>query len=171
MVLYDKIVNPKTNRKVNINSKLGRNILKQYLNYSQGGAKNKAICQNLKNKTCEDYNYEFKDVWGTSNFCQLTGDEDEMPKSGTAITVNHNTRLLNNCNTNDFQNHKLDCSWVPDKGCINANTFFGRYEDTEPEEQYEKAEQAEKENLKELEQYIKNPVLLKSKNKILETGW
>ena len=28
--MYSKIVNPKTNRKVNINSKLGKNILKNY---------------------------------------------------------------------------------------------------------------------------------------------
>jgi len=37
--MFAKIINPRTNRKVNINSKLGRNILKKYLIYlNKGGA-------------------------------------------------------------------------------------------------------------------------------------
>ena len=38
--MYDKIVNPKTGRKVNINGKLGRQILRNYLDVLQGGAPN-----------------------------------------------------------------------------------------------------------------------------------
>lgn len=36
--MYTKIVNPKTGRKVNIKSRLGRKILKNYLVFSHGGA-------------------------------------------------------------------------------------------------------------------------------------
>ena len=36
--MYSKIVNPKTGRKVNINSKLGKTIIQNYINYSLGGA-------------------------------------------------------------------------------------------------------------------------------------
>ena len=38
--MYDKIMNPKTGRKVNINGKLGRQILRNYLDVLQGGARN-----------------------------------------------------------------------------------------------------------------------------------
>lgn len=36
--MYNKIVNPRTNRKVNINSKLGKYILKKYLSFIDGGS-------------------------------------------------------------------------------------------------------------------------------------
>ena len=36
--MYDKIVNPKTGRKVTINGKIGREILKNYILFSNGGA-------------------------------------------------------------------------------------------------------------------------------------
>ena len=36
--MYSKIVNPKTGRKVNIKSKLGKTIIQNYINYSDGGA-------------------------------------------------------------------------------------------------------------------------------------
>mgnify|MGYP006142185123 FL=1 len=36
---YSKIVNPKTGRKVSISGRIGREILKQYLNVLTGGAK------------------------------------------------------------------------------------------------------------------------------------
>lgn len=36
--MYNKIVNPSTNRKVNINSKLGKYILKKYLSFIDGGS-------------------------------------------------------------------------------------------------------------------------------------
>ena len=38
--MYNRIINPKTNRKVNINSKLGKYILKKYLFFINGGATN-----------------------------------------------------------------------------------------------------------------------------------
>ena len=39
---YSKIVNPKTGRKVSISGRLGREILKQYLNVLTGGTPKKA---------------------------------------------------------------------------------------------------------------------------------
>ena len=36
--MYSKIVNPKTGRKVSIKSKLGKTIIQNYINYSDGGA-------------------------------------------------------------------------------------------------------------------------------------
>tara|TARA_B110000908_G_C10188954_1_gene419497 strand:+ start:555 stop:1121 length:567 start_codon:yes stop_codon:yes gene_type:complete len=42
-MLYNQVINPKTGRKVNINGKLGRQILMNYLNVLQGGA---SICTN-----------------------------------------------------------------------------------------------------------------------------
>ena len=35
--MYNKIVNPKTNRKVFINSKLGKNIILNYINFNKLG--------------------------------------------------------------------------------------------------------------------------------------
>lgn len=35
--MWSKIVNPKTGRKVNINSKIGKNIIKNYINHQNGG--------------------------------------------------------------------------------------------------------------------------------------
>ena len=35
--MYTKIINPETNRKVSINSKLGRKILTNYLSILKGG--------------------------------------------------------------------------------------------------------------------------------------
>jgi len=36
--MYNKIVNPKTGRQVNINSNLGKKILTKYINYMDGGS-------------------------------------------------------------------------------------------------------------------------------------
>lgn len=53
--MYNKIVNPKTNRKVHINSNLGKNILKNYLSKLCGGgavSKDKES-ENTKHSKCE----------------------------------------------------------------------------------------------------------------------
>tara|TARA_B110000211_G_scaffold158151_1_gene179009 strand:+ start:3620 stop:3805 length:186 start_codon:yes stop_codon:yes gene_type:complete len=38
--MYTKVVNPKTGRKVAITSRLGKQIIKNYLNYLRGGRVN-----------------------------------------------------------------------------------------------------------------------------------
>jgi len=46
--MYNYIINPKSNRKISIYNKLGRNILLNYLNISNGGVtKNKIIIVKL----------------------------------------------------------------------------------------------------------------------------
>ena len=52
--MYNTIINPITNRKININSKLGINIIKKYLDQLLiGGAKNKEFCEiNGKTNRC-----------------------------------------------------------------------------------------------------------------------
>lgn len=52
--MYNTIINPITNRKINIKSKLGINIIKKYLNQLLiGGAKNKEFCEmNIKTNRC-----------------------------------------------------------------------------------------------------------------------
>ena len=49
--MYNKIVNPKTGRKVNINGKIGREILRNYILFSNGGAAPiyKKKCRSKKN--------------------------------------------------------------------------------------------------------------------------
>merc|ERR1711871_61565 len=45
-MLYNQIFNPLTRRKVNINSKLGRNILNNYINHLNGGTLKRANFHN-----------------------------------------------------------------------------------------------------------------------------
>ena len=42
-MLYHKIVNPETGRSVNINSKLGKRIIKKYINNQSGGGGNNSV--------------------------------------------------------------------------------------------------------------------------------
>ena len=42
-MVYNFIINPKTNRKVNVNSRLGQSIIKQYLQQS-GGRRKRSVC-------------------------------------------------------------------------------------------------------------------------------
>ena len=42
-MVYNFIINPKTNRKVNVNSRLGQSIIKQYLQQS-GGKRKRSVC-------------------------------------------------------------------------------------------------------------------------------
>tara|TARA_B110000971_G_C19818812_1_gene412378 strand:- start:88 stop:423 length:336 start_codon:yes stop_codon:yes gene_type:complete len=63
---YSKIVNPKTGRKVSINGRIGREILKQYLNVLTGGAslKRESGIRFTKNENekqwCNDMNKEIE---------------------------------------------------------------------------------------------------------------
>jgi len=52
--MYNSIINPITNRKVNIDGPLGRSILKNYLNYLQKGGS----VSELKNLFNQIRNYE-----------------------------------------------------------------------------------------------------------------
>ena len=52
--MYNKIVNPNTNRLVNINSKLGKTILKNYVIYNIGGSSSDST-------SVEDDNFKSKD--------------------------------------------------------------------------------------------------------------
>tara|TARA_Y100000385_G_scaffold281767_1_gene335126 strand:- start:13041 stop:13841 length:801 start_codon:yes stop_codon:yes gene_type:complete len=50
-MIYSKIINPKTNRKTNINSKLGKKILQEYLKEINGSGINKdEICEYIMDK-------------------------------------------------------------------------------------------------------------------------
>ena len=50
-MLYHKIINPETGRSVSISSKLGKRIIKRYLNNQSGGAGNVSKDYKKKNKT------------------------------------------------------------------------------------------------------------------------
>ena len=60
--MYNTIINPKTNRLVNINSKLGKSIVINYFNKINGGAKNKEFCEiNEKTNRCKGTNTDPND--------------------------------------------------------------------------------------------------------------
>ena len=48
---YNFIVNPKTGRKVKLNGKIGREILRNYLNYMKGGSENSIFTDDMSKRT------------------------------------------------------------------------------------------------------------------------
>lgn len=71
--MYNKIVNPKTNRSVSINSKLGKKIIRDYVRMIGGGLANSA----MRNTMNEDY---WRDVLSQlyMNWGQLGKDQIEQ---------------------------------------------------------------------------------------------
>ena len=52
--MYKKIVNPLTNRQVDVKSKLGKSIIDKYYKVLIGGGPNKSNCSSRKKKECKD---------------------------------------------------------------------------------------------------------------------
>jgi hypothetical protein len=79
---YNKIINPLTGRKVNITSKLGKKILRNYLN-QLGGAKNPHTgkewssykCKGLSEDDCENL-----DTWKRCTWVEETAKKEPIAK-------------------------------------------------------------------------------------------
>lgn len=111
--MYNNIINPKTNRKVNINSKLGKFILTNYFNKIYGGAKNKEFCEiNEKTNRCIGTNTDPKDGKcvknSKTNRCKMTDNykNSERPKATREKTIK-----THKINTNELE---FDFNDVPD---------------------------------------------------------
>ena len=72
--MYNKIINPITGRKVNTNSKLGKSIIKNYLNTFHSAGNPKSINRTLSSERRQAENEEQQ-----ASMTPLPDDEDNVP--------------------------------------------------------------------------------------------
>ena len=108
--MYNTIINPKTNRLVNINSKLGKSIVINYFNKINGGAKNKEFCEiNEKTNRCKGTNTDPNDGKCLKNpktaRCKMTNNykNSERPRSSRKKTIKP---------IKTIKTHKINTFWL-----------------------------------------------------------
>merc|ERR1711998_750534 len=121
MGMYSKIKNPKTGRNVSIYSKLGKNILKKYLNNFKGGEDN-ATCEELKKRTCKSYSI--------NNNCMI----ENRNVTGKHVNKHHHKLVSKRCGPIDSLTHIVDCANVKDKGCVNRKGLIWNEKDSDENE-------------------------------------
>lgn len=93
--MYNKIINPNTNRPVNIYSKLGRSIIFRYYNLLKGGSSSSVQAVS----TVEPIDTEVSERWKILDACFNERSGNDLPEMGhiTNVVLDFYEHLMKNC--------------------------------------------------------------------------